>query len=619
MKSSHDAGGSAWLSWSLLSLCLVLLLPPQAWLDQPLWAVPTTRLPQVLAGGLAFAVFAFLQAVRSPRTRRASWGWRAVDLLLFGALAQLPLLTHPELPFSRGMLLLLTVLSLALVALRSIVCARKRLVVAALTVGVVASAALGLVDTRASGSAPPRVLASAVHVLSMTYLTDLVGPMVMDGGGITANGSGFLLATGDGELYELEWTGRGDTLSSAKVALAPPFDRRAFLGSWGDSATAPRLRVTDILMDGPGERVFLAHQSWHEDARCFTMRISSTPLHSSPATLEGWRNEWESNPCLAFGPIFDDIETGGRLAWLDDGRLIVTVGDHGFNGVDGQALSQEAAADYGKVLVVTPGGPTEVLSIGHRNPQGLLIDEGGRIWVTEHGPEGGDELNLITAGGNYGWPLVTYGTEYGGAYWPLSPNARDHGSYIEPTLAFQPSIGISNLIQVGGYELPRWESDFLIASLRARAVYRMRLVDQRAVYAEPIDIGREVRDLVQAPDGRVVLWTDEGEVVVIGRASDEAADTEMLFRQCAVCHEPQGGLQPSGPSLRGVLGRPIGREPGFTYSDVLSQVGGVWTVERLDEFLADPEAFAPGTSMQSSGVPSSEDRQAIVDFLAGYR
>src|SRR5262249_4081638 len=157
---------------------------------------------------------------------------------------------------------------------------------------------------------------------------------------------------------------------------------------------------------------------------------------------------------------------------------------------------------YGKVLLLDRSGRHEIFTIGHRNPQGLLVDREHRIWETEHGPQGGDEINLLEKGRNYGYPLVTYGTEYGRYFWPLAPWAHDHGEYTEPVQAFVPSIAISNLIQVDSDLFSEWKGDLLVGSLNTQSVYRVRVRGDRIIYIEQIPVGVRVRDLAEGSDGR---------------------------------------------------------------------------------------------------------------------
>jgi glucose/arabinose dehydrogenase len=136
------------------------------------------------------------------------------------------------------------------------------------------------------------------------------------------------------------------------------------------------------------------------------------------------------------------------------------------------------------------------------------------VWLTEQGPQGGDEINLLQAGGNYGWPQLTYGTAYGSHQWPADRRVPER-EFIEPLAAFVPSIAISNLIVVHSPLFSEWEGDLLAGSLIGRSLHRVRVRDHRAIYIEPITIGHRIRDIVLDPMGRIVLWTDESDVLVL--------------------------------------------------------------------------------------------------------
>jgi glucose/arabinose dehydrogenase len=206
---------------------------------------------------------------------------------------------------------------------------------------------------------------------------------------------------------------------------------------------------------------------------------------------------------------------GGRMAWLPDGRIALGLGD----GFDFRELAQDPDAQLGKIVAFAPDGSRfEILSSGHRNVQGLVYDAGsGALYAHEHGPRGGDELNRIEPGGNYGWPLVTHGLDYTGA--KVSPFEQLDG-FVDPLLVWTPSIAPAGLAVYRGTMFPEWEGDLLVAALAARELRRVRLKDDGEVEQEVLckALGERLRDVRVAPDGAIWLLTDSAEGRVLRMA-----------------------------------------------------------------------------------------------------
>lgn len=209
---------------------------------------------------------------------------------------------------------------------------------------------------------------------------------------------------------------------------------------------------------------------------------------------------------------------GGRLAFLPDGSLIVTLGD----GFAFREQAQNLGNSLGKIVRLMPDGSpgkdnpflstkdaaTEIYSYGHRNVQGLSYDaQTDKLWAHEHGPRGGDELNLIRKGLNYGWPLATTGVDYNGAR--ISPHKTVEGT--EPFVYdWVPSIAPSGLTIYRGALFPEWHGDALIGSLVERTVWRIDLDGTKAVGAERllIDLNQRVRDVQTDRDGALLVLTE---------------------------------------------------------------------------------------------------------------
>lgn len=213
-----------------------------------------------------------------------------------------------------------------------------------------------------------------------------------------------------------------------------------------------------------------------------------------------------------------DLLGGGRMAFDVVGHLFIVVGMKNQN--DGV---QDLGRPWGKIhrlhddgrvpidnpFVSRPGALPSIWSYGHRNPQGLFFEpRAGQLWSSEHGPRGGDEVNLIRSGGNYGWPLTSRGVHYDGTEvngWqrygvPYAPAAIE-----QPVIEFTPSPALSAVIVSSSRRFPAWRGHFLVGSLKARELYRAVLKDGKLLHRETLlhDIGR-IRDLQEGPEGD--LW-----------------------------------------------------------------------------------------------------------------
>ncbi|BET67109.1 PQQ-dependent sugar dehydrogenase [Opitutales bacterium ASA1] len=218
---------------------------------------------------------------------------------------------------------------------------------------------------------------------------------------------------------------------------------------------------------------------------------------------------------------------GSRLLWLPDGTLLLALGDGGNppNRVDGELAREQAQkrdSQLGKVLrlrdsgsvpadnpfVSEPGVDPHVWTLGHRNIQGLARDPAsGRIWANEHGSRGGDELNLLVAGGNYGWPRATYSIEY--TFGTISPHTSLPGM-IDPVVVWTPAHAPSGLLFYAGDAFPEWRGDLFSGALKRKEIRRVDLdADGRVLGQESIRLGARIRDVRQGPDGFIYVLTDE--------------------------------------------------------------------------------------------------------------
>ncbi|MBC7520628.1 MAG: PQQ-dependent sugar dehydrogenase [Sandarakinorhabdus sp.] len=224
------------------------------------------------------------------------------------------------------------------------------------------------------------------------------------------------------------------------------------------------------------------------------------------------------------------VHYGGRMAFLDDGTLVMTVGD----GFDFREQAQRLGSGLGKIIRINDdgsipannpfahkkGAQPSIWSYGHRNEQGLAFDAAsGRLYEHEHGPRGGDEVNIITRGGNYGWPIATKGVDYSGA--SITP-FKTYKGMIDGIVIWVPSIAPSGLAVVRGPMFPEWDGDLIVGALAAQEVRRVdldaagKVVGQQRIFPEIAD---RVRDVRVAPDGAIWVTTDDdaGKVLRISR------------------------------------------------------------------------------------------------------
>lgn len=222
----------------------------------------------------------------------------------------------------------------------------------------------------------------------------------------------------------------------------------------------------------------------------------------------------------------DGQHFGSRLLWLPDGSLLMSIGDGGnppisFGGENIRDQAQNLETHFGKVLRLTedgkphpgnpflgrPGARPEIWTLGHRNIQGLAMEpESGRVWGNEHGSRGGDELNLIVGGSNYGWPEVTYSMEYWG---PRISRETSRPGIVGPKRVWTPSKAPSGLAFYTGDRNPGWRGSLFSGALKFGEIRRLALDGDRVVGEEKLTIGARVRDVRQGPDGHLYVLTDE--------------------------------------------------------------------------------------------------------------
>lgn len=476
------------------------------------------------------------------------------------------------------------------------------------------------------------------HTLEWTQIR--VGDPTGGGGGLTEIDGHLVFATPHGLLNAMSPNYRLYTLG-----LRTPMNLEGARAS--PLAADPLFSLEDLRTHGlfaretaPGRWTLYATLTRFGGENCFQFVIASTDIAVEGPVLRAvdgqWRDVYIARPgCIRMkdrSSRFRGQQAGGRMQMLDAATMLVSVGDHQFDGFnDSHRAPMDPDWDLGKIIALNlQTGDASVFAEGLRNPQGLVVMRDGRIFETEHGPQGGDEINFVRRGGNYGWPLVTYGMNYGypRRLWESDPEPGGHAGYTRPAFAFVPSIGISAIVQPSAEMFPRWgQNDLLMGSLREATLYHVRVDGERVAYAEPLRLeGERLRDMVSMADGRVAILSDSGRLILVRNAdrfatsprgitvtgytslaqderapqlSREESGRAMFAVGCASCHSLTGEAN-VGPPLNGVVGRDIASWPDYNYSPALIAREGRWTEDNLLQFVTDPQHFAPGTLMPPS-------------------
>ncbi|MET0658507.1 MAG: PQQ-dependent sugar dehydrogenase [Steroidobacteraceae bacterium] len=351
--------------------------------------------------------------------------------------------------------------------------------------------------------------------------------------------------------------------------------------------------------------------------------------------------------------------TATRLQFLTDKTLLLGVAEDNQH----KMMAQQLSSHMGKILrlnrdgsipqnnpfVDTPGALPEIWSYGHRVLTGLFKDpKTDEIWEVEPGPRGGDELNLLKAGGNFGWAKATWGFDYDGG---LAGPAQSAPDVIDPVLIWMPAETPSGVMRYRGSVYPAWDGDFFVGLLSGKALERVRVQHGVVVLREKLllELQERIRTATVSPDGYIYLLTDneDGRILRLRPGAPKAAEMARIAHKpeqvwvspeaqweqltpgdpikgkqefmgrCAGCHSAgtrvAGGK--IGPDLAGIGHRKMGSEATFSYSEAMKSSPQTWNTFALSLFLANPDGYLPGTKMVAPPVRDTQVRRAIIGFL----
>jgi glucose/arabinose dehydrogenase len=333
----------------------------------------------------------------------------------------------------------------------------------------------------------------------------------------------------NGDFLVTEKTGRM-RIVSAKGEVGPPIGGLLPVGSGGVSAASGQGGLPPITARGQGGLLDVALSPNFARDRTIYWSFSEQREGGSGTSVargvltEDRRNLEQVRVIFRAMPTYNNgLHFGSRLAFGPDGMLYITLGDR-FDRPNRPKV-QQLDAHFGKIIRINPDGSVpadnpfagranalpEIWDLGHRNVQSAAFDESGRLWTVEHGAKGGDELNLIEKGKNYGWPLVSYGEEYSGE--PLAGAVTARAGFEQPVYYWDPVIAPSGMQFYTGDAFPAWRGSLFIGGLASQRLVRLVIKDNRVAGEEHLlmDRGKRVRDVRQGPEGALYVVTDEAD------------------------------------------------------------------------------------------------------------
>jgi len=270
--------------------------------------------------------------------------------------------------------------------------------------------------------------------------------------------------------------------------------------------------LSEVVLDPDFEsnkKIYLSYSAKNSDGKS-TLYLMSAELNED--SLENNKIIFEAK-----APRRIPVHLGAKIAFLEDGTILLASGD----GFDHREKAQTLDNHFGKIIRINKDGtiPTnnpfvnvegalpDIYSYGHRNMQGLIVTKSGQIFEHEHGPRGGDEMNLIEPSLNYGWPAITYGIDYSGAV--ISPFTEKEGME-QPLFHWTPSIAPSDMIFYEGNRYPKLKNSFLVTALVSKDVKQVTFSESGKEVQESLfsELNSRLRNIQASPDGLIYLMTD---------------------------------------------------------------------------------------------------------------
>ena len=277
-----------------------------------------------------------------------------------------------------------------------------------------------------------------------------------------------------------------------------------------------RFAITDISVltqTAETAQLLISYPRFNSEGRCVTVVVYSYRANfGAQPSLKRGKMWFQSKPCVAISAV---QHAAGRMELIDAKSAYLTIGDLGYPEIG----DKTKRGTLGTVMKISAKKVTQISS-GHRNAQGILLI-GKDLYTSEHGPRGGDELNLIQQGIDYGWPTVTYGERYSPGDYVSPTNPESHNGFRKPLTYWVPSVAPTELIQLPAASAwGQWSSSIVMGTLREESLIFIQMNNKRVVgQMQTVNVYERIRDLDVTKDGSIIATTDSGKLLVINPLS----------------------------------------------------------------------------------------------------
>lgn len=272
-----------------------------------------------------------------------------------------------------------------------------------------------------------------------------------------------------------------------------------------------RFAINDIAVlseSAASAKLLISYPRLGKSGFCVEIAVDELAYDRKKQRAKFVSNWFVSKPCV---PISAVQHTAGRFAVIDKNSVYVSIGDLGYSDID----KRNERGNLGSIFKLSAKSAVRI-SQGHRNPQGIVLFDKKTLMAAEHGPRGGDELNVITEGSDYGWPFVTYGEPYGDGDYIRPAKTGSHEGYTEPIKYWVPSIAPTELVQLPVDGWGAWGRGLVLGTLREEVLVFMKLSENLEVtQSAQVDMDERIRDLEMLRNGDLLATTDSGKLITI--------------------------------------------------------------------------------------------------------